>query len=57
MNHAVCHQVETLFMMTSPEYAYISSSIVKEVGRLNGDISSFVPAPVLKALKAKFGDL
>lgn len=56
MNHTVCEQVETLFMMTSPECAYLSSSIVKEVGRLNGDISKFVPPLVLKALKAKFSE-
>jgi len=54
MNHSVCEQVETLFMMTSPACAYLSSSIVKEVGRLNGDISKFVPPLVLDALKKKF---
>lgn len=54
MNHTVCEQVETLFMMTTPECAYLSSSIVKEVGRLNGDISKFVPPLVLKELKRKF---
>ncbi len=54
MNHAVCEKVETLFMMTSPECAYLSSSIVKEVGRLNGDISKFVPPLVLKELQKKF---
>jgi len=54
MNHTVCEQVETLFMMTSPECAYLSSSIVKEVGRLGGDISKFVPPQVLQALQNKF---
>lgn len=57
MNHTVCEQVETLFMMTSPECAYLSSSIVKEVGYLNGDISKFVPPLVLQALKKKFAEL
>ena len=56
MNHTVCEQVETLFMMTSPECAYLSSSIVKEVGRLNGDISKFVPPLVLQALQKKFSE-
>lgn len=56
MNHTVCEQVETLFMMTSPACAYLSSSIVKEVGRLNGDVSKFVPPLVLDALKKKFAD-
>lgn len=54
MNHTVCEQVETLFMMTSPECAYLSSSIVKEVGRLGGDISKFVPPLTLQALLKKF---
>ena len=57
MNHSVCEQVETLFMMTSPECAYLSSSIVKEVGRLNGDISKFVPPLVVEELKKKFASL
>ena len=55
MNHTVCEQVETLFMMTAPECAYLSSSIVKEVGRLNGDISQFVPPLVRDELLKKFG--
>jgi len=56
MNHTVCEQVETLFMMTSPECAYLSSSVVKEVGRLGGDISKFVPPLVLEALQKKFAE-
>ena len=55
MNHTVCEQVETLFMMTSPKFAYLSSSIVKEVGRLGGDISKFVPPLVREELMKKFG--
>lgn len=55
MNRTVCEQVETLFMMTSPECAYLSSSIVKEVGRLKGDISKFVPPLVADRLMEKFG--
>lgn len=54
MNHVVCEKVETLFMMTNPDYAYLSSSIVKEVGRLNGDISKFVPPLVREELEKKF---
>ncbi|SEA66638.1 Phosphopantetheine adenylyltransferase [Desulfuromusa kysingii] len=56
MNHTVCQQVETLFMMTSPNFAYLSSSIVKEVGRLGGDISKFVPPLVREKLVNKFAD-
>lgn len=57
MNRTVCPQVETMFMMTSPECAYLSSSIVKEVGRLKGDISKFVPPLVAHRLMEKFGHL
>ncbi len=55
MNHTVQEKVETLFMMTSVPYGYLSSSIVKEVASLKGPIDSFVPPPVKEALEAKFG--
>jgi len=57
MNHTICQQVETLFMMTSPKFAYLSSSIVKEVGRLGGDISTFVPPLVKEELLKKFEEI
>lgn len=57
MNHTVHEQIETLFMMTSVPYGYLSSSIVKEVASLNGPVDSFVPAPVKAALERKFGRL
>lgn len=46
--------VETVFLMTTPQYSFISSSIVKEVFSLNGDVSGLVPKAVLKELKKKF---
>lgn len=55
MNRTVCEKVETLFMMTSPECAYLSSSIVKEVGRLKGDVNKFVPPLIARKLKEKYG--
>jgi pantetheine-phosphate adenylyltransferase len=54
MNHTVNKEVETLFMMTSVPYGYLSSSIVKEVASLHGPIDSFVPPPIREALEAKF---
>jgi pantetheine-phosphate adenylyltransferase len=54
MNHAVKDEVETLFMMTSVPYGYLSSSIVKEVAAHGGEIDSFVPAPVKACLQKKF---
>ncbi|OHB32250.1 MAG: pantetheine-phosphate adenylyltransferase [Desulfuromonadaceae bacterium GWC2_58_13] len=55
MNHSVNEQIETLFMMTSVPYGYLSSSIVKEMAALNGPIEPFVPPAVKAALNRKFG--
>lgn len=54
MNHTVQKEVETMFMMTSVRYGYLSSSIVKEMASLNGPISEFVPEVVQKKLAEKF---
>lgn len=54
MNHSISSQIETLFMMTSTENAYLSSSIVKEVASLGGDINNFVPPLVADELQRKF---
>lgn len=45
--------VETVFMSTSPQHSYLSSSLVKEVARLGGSIDGTVPARVETALRAK----
>lgn len=47
--------VETLFLSTSPEHSYLSSSLVKEVARLGGRLDGTVPPRVGDALRAKFG--
>lgn len=46
--------VETFFMATKPDYSFLSSSLVKEIAKYGGDVSSWVPANVLKALKSRF---
>lgn len=56
MNHTVQKNVETLFMMTSVPYGYLSSSIVKEMASHNGPIDGFVPEAVKLALERKFGN-
>ncbi len=55
MNSCISQNVETLFMMTSLQYGYLSSSIVKEVCSLKGNIDGFVPPEVKVALRMKFG--
>lgn len=52
VNHQMAPDVETLFMMTSPECAYLSSSVVREIARFGGDISVFVPACILEDVQA-----
>jgi pantetheine-phosphate adenylyltransferase len=47
-------KLDTMFLTTSLEYAYLSSSTVKEVARFHGDVSHFVPETVAERLKEKF---
>lgn len=54
MNSCIGKGVETFFMMTSLQYGYLSSSIVKEVCSLNGNIDGFVPPEVKIALRKKY---
>lgn len=54
MNHNLKNEIETLFMMTSVPYGYLSSSIVKEVASLNGSVESLVPPVAHQALLEKF---
>jgi len=53
-NRQLAPDIETLFLMTSAEHLYLSSSIVKEIARLGGEISALVPPPVEARLKEKF---
>jgi pantetheine-phosphate adenylyltransferase len=54
MNQALNDEIETVFLMADARYQSIASRLVKEIARLGGDISSFVPAHAAEALKAKF---
>lgn len=53
MNRQLGPEIETVFMTPSERYAFISSSLIREIARLGGDVSAFVPAAVAEALKAK----
>ncbi|HAV22180.1 MAG: pantetheine-phosphate adenylyltransferase [Ignavibacteria bacterium GWA2_55_11] len=52
-NRRLHEEVETVFLMPNEKYTYLSSSIVREIARLGGDVSDFVPKVVLEALKKK----
>jgi pantetheine-phosphate adenylyltransferase len=54
MNRKLHPRVETIFLMPKEEYTYLSSRIVKEIARLGGDVSAFVPRPVMEALAKTF---
>lgn len=53
INKHLYPELETLFMIASPNYSFISSSIVKEVSMFGGDISALVPENVLSAIEDK----
>jgi pantetheine-phosphate adenylyltransferase len=55
MNRRMAPDVETLFLTPAEKYAYISSSLVREIARLGGDVSAFVPPLVQAALRERFG--
>jgi len=55
MNHHLNSEVSTLLMVTSEKYIHLNSTVVKDVARLKGDISSFVTPVVMDKLKDKFG--
>ncbi|HEX3476458.1 MAG TPA: pantetheine-phosphate adenylyltransferase [Kofleriaceae bacterium] len=54
MNRRLAPGVDTVFFMTDERNHYVSSSLVKEVASLGGDVTGLVPAPVLAALRAKY---
>jgi pantetheine-phosphate adenylyltransferase len=54
MNRRLAPGVDTVFFMTDERNHYVSSSLVKEVASLGGDVNGLVPAPVVAALAAKY---
>ncbi len=54
INRGITVEVETLFMMTSVPFSYLSSSVVKEISSLKGPVDTLVPPLVRKALEEKF---
>lgn len=56
MNERLAPGIESLFLMTTPEFAFVSSSLIKEVASQGGDVSGMVPPVVERALRERFGD-
>ncbi|GAB5053288.1 pantetheine-phosphate adenylyltransferase [Pediococcus ethanolidurans] len=54
MNHQLENSVETVFLMARPQDTYVASSIIKEIAKMHGDISKFVPQNVVQPLTDKF---
>jgi pantetheine-phosphate adenylyltransferase len=54
MNRRLSPNLETMFLTPAEQYEFISSTMIREIARLQGDVSSFVPASVRRALTEKF---
>lgn len=54
MNRRLAPQLETMFLTPAEQYEFISSSMIREIAQLNGDVSSFVPDIVRQTLIEKF---
>jgi len=56
-NHRLTPSIETVALITNEEHTFLSSSTVREIASLGGDVTSMVPAHVEAALRARFGEL
>jgi pantetheine-phosphate adenylyltransferase len=54
MNRQLWNEMETIFLAPDEHYSYLSASLVREIASLGGDVSDFVSAPVLAALRSRF---
>ena len=54
LNYRLDSELESIFVMSSPEYGYLSSSVVRQIASFGGDVSEFVPEGVRAALKVRF---
>jgi pantetheine-phosphate adenylyltransferase len=54
MNRRLAPEIETVYLMPNEKYTYLSSALIKDVARHGGDVSRFVPEPVVKVLHSKF---
>jgi pantetheine-phosphate adenylyltransferase len=56
MNRRLNPEIHTVFLMTSAENIFMSSSLVKQIGRLGGDITDMVPDATAEAIRRRFGE-
>ncbi|MDO4290538.1 MAG: pantetheine-phosphate adenylyltransferase [Eggerthellaceae bacterium] len=54
LNYQLDQELETVFIMSPPQYMYLSSSIVREIASMHGSLDGLVPPCVVRALKEKF---
>jgi len=54
INAKLYAKLDTIFLYTSPKYAYLSSTVVKEMARYGADLSEFVPRQIIQDVQAKF---
>ena len=54
LNYRLDNELESIFVMSAPQYGYISSSVVRQIASLGSDVSTFVPPNVVEALKHRF---
>jgi len=57
MNRELSPQCETVFLMPSPGYSFVSSTMIREIARLGGDISPFVPPEICRLLLRRFREV
>jgi len=55
MNRNLCEEIETMFLTPDERYGFVSSTLVREVARLGGDVSQFVGQEIAQALEEQFG--
>lgn len=54
-NKTLAKEIETIFLTTKTEYSFLSSSVVKEIARLGGNVDHLVPKPIVTALECRYG--
>ena len=57
LNYQLDQELETLFIMSTPQHMYLSSSIVREIASLGGDVSQFVTPAAAEALRRRYAEL